>query len=309
MKEIQAISDKLDFSIQISLSVSQEMGLLFAKLDNAIPLYATLNSNSAEISLYLDREQRGKFEPSFGRMTHLSKGTVDIYELKAEELVFEFKMFRNLIRIPSVVPGGFYFSAGRVFADFRFHHSVMQEINQCVRNINDAKNKIKLSYLGPSDGLIKTILGINSRIPLSLITFTFEPEEGYVSVDDLAEDPFAEAKLFSAGMESDFDTVYYARKMSTKGRVVDVSEGIYESQYRTQFMTVLMDRVRKEKVPLASVLGRYKKDHIENFFFVPNFMADEMLDLILDSAKTADNASLKLTTFSPLERFIEELSN
>ena len=47
MKDIGLISEKLDFHIRISLSLSQEMGLFFSKIEDAIPLYASLNEKSA----------------------------------------------------------------------------------------------------------------------------------------------------------------------------------------------------------------------------------------------------------------------
>lgn len=301
IKELQAISHKLDYCVQISLSVSQEMGLLFAKLDEAVPMYATLQSNSAELSLYLDRAQRGKFEPSFGRFTHNSKGSYDIYQLKAEELVFEFQMFRKIIQIPSVVPGGFYLKSGFVFAEFRFHHSALDSVSNVVREITEAKNRIRLAYLGESPGLLQTLRAINSRIPLSLITFTFEPDNDYISTQDIDAEPVAEAKLFSSGMESDFDVVYYATKDAGDRRLIDAATGIYESKYRTGFISRLMEEVRNEKIPIASLVGIYHSKLVDNHMFIPSFIADEILNTIFEISDSSTNTSLKLTSFTPIE--------
>ena len=149
MKGIGLISDKLDFHIRISLSLSQEMGLFFAKIEEPIPLYATLNDDSAEISLYLGEELRKKFDPSFGKFTQTSKGKFDILNFKAEELMFEFQIFRDITKIPSVVPGGFYLKEGWVYADFRFHHSSLQKVSEIMRRITEAKNRIHISKLSP----------------------------------------------------------------------------------------------------------------------------------------------------------------
>lgn len=297
MKELYAISEKLDYSLQISLGVSQEMGLLFAKLEEAIPMYASLTDDSAQVSLYLDRQQKNKFEPLLGRITHTSKGTYDIYNMKAEELLSEFQIFRKISRIPSVVPGGLYLKNGLVYADFRFHHSSLKQINDSIREIADSDSKIKLTYLGRSIGLVSTIMAINNRIPLTLITFSYQPENEYMNQDELAGGPVAEAKLFSTGMGSEYDVVYYATKVTGSGTPIDISGGIYESKFKTGFIRKFMGNIQKNKIPIASIVGIYHAKSVDTYVFVPYFITEEMLQIIFESARDTDNKTLNITGF------------
>lgn len=305
VREVWEISRKLDSYIQISLSVSQEMGVLFAKMDDAIPLYATLNNESAEISLFLDSRNHDKVEPSFGRFTRTMKGDTDIYHLEAEELVTEFQMFRKIVGVPSVVQGGFFLKSGHVYADFRFHHSVLPKISQIAQEITESRNRIRLSYLGRSQGLISTLESIDRRIPLSLISFSFTPGEGYIAPDEVYTNPVAEAKLFSSGMESEFDTVLYTPKANSSCNVVDPVGGIFESHYRTPFMKRLMERIKNEKMPIASVLGRYYRNRVENYLAVPSFMSDEILNLVFSTARDTGNSGIELGSYTPLSDYFE----
>ena len=224
MKGIGLISDKLDFHIRISLSLSQEMGLFFAKIEDPIPLYATLNDDSAEISLYLGEELRKKFDPSFGKFTQTSKGKFDILNFKAEELMFEFQIFRDITKIPSVVPGGFYLKEGWVYADFRFHHSSLQKVSEIMRRITEAKNRIHISKLSPSRGLEETLRGIISRISITNVSFSYTPEPGYLPKEVLDVNPIAEGKLFSGGMETEYESVIYSSKISGNAAYKDAGK-------------------------------------------------------------------------------------
>ncbi len=301
MKEIMAISDKLDFLVQISLKVNQEMGLMFAHMDDSVPLYATIDNDKANINIYLDKVHSPKIDRILGNTTRTSKGNYEIYELEAEDLVFEFQMFRKITNVPSVVPGGFYLDNGYVYADFRFHHSALDQISEVVREIVEARNRIKLSYLGPSKGLLRTLDSINSRIPLSMIFFSFCPDPDYIAPDRLEEKPIAEVKLFSEGLESTYDVVHYATELRSTDFSMSVSKGIYESKYRTTFMREFKRRIRSQKIPLASMIGVYKKDLVENYMFVPTFMADEALCILYETAEVTHDTSLKLNSFVPFE--------
>ena len=300
MKGIGLISDKLDFHIRISLSLSHEMGLFFAKIEEPIPLYATLNDDSAEISLYLGEELRKKFDPSFGKFTQTSRGKFDILNLRAEELMFEFQMFRDIMKIPSVVPGGFFLKEGWVYADFRFHHSSLQKVSDVVRKITEAKNRIHLSKLSPSQGLEDTLKGISSRIPITVVSFSYAPEPGYLPKEVLDANPMAEAKLFSSGMETEYESVIYSSKVSGKSLTVDLQEGIHETKFSTQYMGKLMCEVRKEKIPVASLIGKFAEDEVLNHFFVPSFIADDLLETIFRVADETGLKGLKITAFEEL---------
>lgn len=297
MEDIGLISDKLDFHIRISLSLSHEMGLFFAKIEETIPLYATLNDDSAEISLYLGEDLRKKFDPSFGKFTQTSMGKFDVLKLKAEELMFEFHIFRDIMKIPSVVPGGFYLKEGFVYADFRFHHSSMSRISEVIRKISEANNRIHLSRLSPSMGLEDTLRGISSRIPITKVSFVYTPESGYMPGEVLEAKPVAEAKLFSLGMESEYDAIIYSGKIFENSVTVDAEEGIHEAKFSTNFMNKLMDEVRREKIPVASLIGKYSADEVTNHFFVPCFIADHLLETIFKVADETGVKGLKITGF------------
>lgn len=301
MKDIGLISDKLDFHIRISLSISQEMGLFFAKIEDAVPLYATLNEHSAEISLFLNEEIRKKFDPAFGNFTQISRGKFDILLLKAEDLMFEFKVFRELMKIPSVVPGGFYLKEGWVYADFRFHHSSLPGVSDVVKKISEAENRIHLSRLSRSEGLEATLKGISSRIPITEISFSYLPDQGYLPREMLESNPVAEAKLFSSGMESEYDVVLYSKVTWEKTKPVDPGEGIHEAQFSTEYMKSLMAETRKEKIPLASVIGRFSEGGIDNHFFVPSFLADNLLNTIFRVGAEHNVRGLKITSFHELD--------
>lgn len=306
MKDIRDVSNKLDFTLQISLSVAQEMGMLFGKNDESIPLSASLSNDSGRISLYLDAHQKGKFEPALGRLDHVSKGSYDIYELEAEELVSEIRFFGELVQIPSVVPGGLYFRSGNVFADFRFHHSALGKVSSLIRKISEARNRIKLAHLGKSKGLVGTLREINSRIPLSAISFSYEPEDDYASPEEILASPVIEAKLFAVGMESDFDIVYYAPRMSGPGRVIDAESGIFESTFRTDCIKTLIRDTKQARVPVASLVGEFRSGRVENVIFLPSFLSEDLLNLLFTSSDSVDCRNLQLEGYSPFSSYLQE---
>ena len=305
MKEIQAISAKLDCSMRIGLSISKELGVVFSKTDAVIPLYATLNQKSTEISLFLDNEKGIGKEISYGRLTHTKKGSFEVYKLRAEELVFEFEFFRDIVQIPSVVPNGLYLKEGAVYADFRFHHSVLGEMNSVIRRLNLAKNRIRLLYLGKFDDFNQKVREMNSRIPLSKITFVYETDEEYLPPEDVDSEPIGETKPSAFGLDTGYDMVFYGRKMPPGGIAVDASAGIFESKFRTRYMRNLMSKIKQNEIPYAYLFGKYYRDRIECYFYMPSFMADDLLTIMYNAADQVNNTKVELITYSPLQNTID----
>lgn len=300
MHELSAISDKLDSSLQVSMKVNQEMNLMFSSLDGAVPMYASVEENNiAKVSVYVDRAHNAKIDRIFGKTTKTDRGNYEIYELEAVDLMSELQLFRNITKVPSVVPMGLYIQDARVHAEFRFHHSALDRMSELIREINQAHNKLRLSYLGNSPGLVENLGRINSKIPLTFIKFSFVPAEGYVPPFKQDQKTVAEMKLFSRGLDSDYDIVHYGSDPARGSEAMSITNGIYETKFRTKFMKRLKAILREDQIPLISVLGVYRENLLENYMTAPAFLADQVLSLIFDTAEETGNDSLKLSSFVP----------
>ncbi len=300
MHALATISDKLDSSLQVTMKVNREMDLMFTSLEDPVPIYASVgDDNVAKVSIYIDRRHDSKLERIFGKTTRTDRGNFEIYEMEADDIASELEIFRNITKIPSVIPMGLYIQDARLHAEFRFHHSALDNMSELIREINHARNKLKLSYLGNSPGLVSTLDRINSKIPLTFIRFSFVPGDGYVPPFKLEHKPVAEIKLFSKGLNSDYDIVHYGSVPSEESGALSITNGIHEAKFRTKFMKNMKVVLREEKVPLVSVLGLYRENLLENYMTVPTFIADNVLSLIFDTAERSGNETLKLSSFVP----------
>lgn len=300
MHDLSPISDKLDSSLHVSMNINQEMDLMFSNLIGSAPLYAAVEDNNvAKVSVYIDRAHNTKVERIFGKTKRTEKGNYEVYEIEADDIVSELQIFRSITKIPSVIPMGFYLQDGRVHAEFRFHHSALDGMSELIREINQAHNKLKLAYLGGSPGLVGTLNRINTKIPLTFIRFSYVPSEGYVPPFKLEQNPVAEIKLFSRGIDADYDIVHYGSEPAREGEALSITNGIYEAKFRTEFMRHFKTRLREDQIPLISVLGLYRENLLENYMTLPTFIADHVLSLIFETAEEIGNDSLKLLSFVP----------
>lgn len=300
MQDLEPISDKLDFSMQVSMKVNQEMDLMFGHLEGSVPLYASVDDNNiAKVSIYVDQSHNAKIDRIFGKTTRTDKGNYEVYEMESKDIMSELQMFRKIAKIPSVVPVGLYVRDGLVFAEFRFHNSALNLMGDLIKEINQAHNRLKLTFLGQSAGLMNTLERVNSKIPLSFINFSFVPNHDYIAPFKLEEKPVAELKIFSNGLNSEYDIVHYGTEPAQGTAAQSITNGIYETKLRTTFMRHFNDKIRENKVPLISILGLYRENLLENYMTVPTFLADHVLSLLFDTAEESSNETLRLRSFVP----------
>lgn len=301
MDELVAISEKLDYSVQISISANQTMELMFAHTEGAIPLYATIDGDRTKITVYLDRQHNTKLDRVLGETTHTTMGNYEIYDIGASDLSSQLQTLKRITAIPSVVPSGFFFKDGRIYAYFRFHQSSLDKMSDVIREILVGQDRIKLSYLGKSTGLIKALEDMNSRIPLSMISFMFPREPDFVLPLDSEQDPIAEIKHLSEGMDSEYDVVRYSKIPENDGPSIFIADGVYESRHITEFMKTFKRKVQEERVPIASAIGVYQKEFLKNYVIVPTFISDHVLCMLYETARINNNVTLKLISFVPFE--------
>ncbi|MDS0256875.1 hypothetical protein ApAK_04175 [Thermoplasmatales archaeon AK] len=292
--------DKLDFTLQISVPLQQDFISVFSKADLAVPLHMSVVSNGVEIFMYVSNHNMGKYESLISKFHHETKGNYKIFHVPANDLLAELRVFSSIIKVPSVVPGGFFLRSGSVHADFRFHHASFSEISLILKEIFSDDNRIRLDYLGPSFGLVSTLREINDRIPLSVLKVSYDSTESAISEDDYV----AEAKVFSWMEPSDCKMVAFGRAAPHGCTTIDSDNCIFECPPRSEFFKSLYHRLLKDHIPVGSIQESRSSGRISVQIFVPTFISDKVVNSILQLSESVSLSNFLVELFVPFERWL-----
>ncbi|MEM3676201.1 MAG: hypothetical protein QXV22_03995 [Thermoplasmataceae archaeon] len=303
MEDLVQVSDRLDFTLQVSFHIQQEFLPVFSKVEQPIPLHVSVLSDRAEIFMYVNSRIMGKYEPLISKVNHDSMGDYKVLHLPANDLLPELRVFMNLIKIPSVVPGGLFLHNGSVHADFRFHRASSSAVNRVLREVFSAENRIKVNYLGPSFGIVSTLRDIDTRIPITVVMVSY----GVGGENNKDRDSVAEAKIFSWEDLPECRMVTFGSHLHNDCTVVDPINQVFECDPRSDFLREILRVIRREHLPIASLLETNSSGRVTYQIFVPTFISEKLALIFLDYADKLSLPDFSLERFMPFNRWVDSI--
>ena len=73
-------------------------------------------------------------------------------------------------------------------------------------------------------------------------------------------------------------------------------------------MKALIARAKVEKLPAASLIGKYGKELVENVILVPSFLAEEVLSTIFSVSQAIGEETLRIDAYASFEEYLEHMS-
>ncbi|MCW6158403.1 MAG: hypothetical protein LVQ63_02825 [Thermoplasmatales archaeon] len=167
-----------------SLSFTAALGTMAPQFINSrkdVPMSLYLHEKEMGFNFFVDSPNKEEtellrfYDPI--RLGTLSMIT-QLIDLQVLRLFYE-----NIASVSRMVLGSFYSNGKYLFVDFRFPNTCLDEVNKIMKSLGSFSFDVSVTRLGPSKGLINTLNEIESRIPLTVVDFSYidNNQEEYIS--------------------------------------------------------------------------------------------------------------------------------
>ncbi len=218
------------------------------------------------------------------------------------------KIINDLFRIPSVVPNRIDIENGALHFYMRFHHNFQDNVSLLLEKYLENPENTKIDFLGQSDGLAATFARIDSRYPMSLVSFDMLlDEESRKSIGSVTEGSIAELSATGAG-ENGFNAILYtedkmAESAGSINKLVDV-DNIYQVTLSNRMLTEFRKKLVEEPIIRVGIFMRLTGNRLSVTSVIPSIQVHEYYNYLFWSAeKTGQKVSLKYVCPYTIENF------
>ena len=212
----------------------------------------------------------------------------------------------DVLDVPSVLLCDFYIQGVNLFVSFRFHRSVLEEVNRVLLSLYEPKKRASIVYLGRSPGLVSIVKRISDDIPLSVVRVSIPPQQTNMSRGgESFPEIVAEGETRYMGSSAPRAVFYSGSKLGW-ARTISEEDGIYEASMDEPFSWGLTIHAYRARIPLVATFGKNVSDRIEITSILPSTEVQDYLDTFADSQGASGEPAGKLDLCIP---FNEEVWN
>ena len=275
---IYDINKRLDMTFSLSTPLNSYVLSTIVK-DNQVPINVFTNGNDMYFSFFLsrvsptDRALLETFNPV------LLGDIVEITEKIDNPVIRAVSENTNLA---STLANGELFTKGRgVYTSFRFHSSQLKEVGNLLKAVISLYENIDEIRMVHSEGIIKVLDEINTRIPLSAVTFAFTKSSSKkfaLEWRNILKDPFG--------------GILYDLEKDGKVENYDMLK-----EPTSKFLRAL----DKDHIPLASHLEFHGSDTVKSITHVPSFLLKPFLVRLYENTDSLEGFKIL-----SIENYLEE---
>ena len=176
--------EKIDKRLDSCLSFTAGLGTMapqFIISRKNVPMSLYVYQKEMGFNFYIDSPDKGEtellrfYDPiRLGTLSMITQ-SIDLQVLRV--------FYENIASVSRMVLGSFYSNGMYLFVDFRFPNTCLDEVNKIMKSLDSFSFDVSVTGLGPSKGLISTLNEIESRIPLTVVDFSYidDNREEYIS--------------------------------------------------------------------------------------------------------------------------------
>ena len=209
----------------------------------------------------------------------------------------------RILAINSVIASEAYLYGNELTFTFRFHHSVIEQINDVIVNGCARNDSVRLVYLGPSPGIIALLEAINSLDKLSVVRFSipfaldnpFVQEAMKERIDAISE---AEGRVKTLG---GYRVLLYPKKqLHTPFIEISKEDLVYQGEAMDPRIELERERGDNARIPRMAVFMRVRRNRLMDTTFVPAAEVDEFVSILMGIAEELGDRGPMLEICSPL---------
>ena len=219
----------------------------------------------------------------------------------------DFSHISELMEVPSVVASRFQLYGGELTMQFRFHHSVSEKVNEVLETLINRGSSTRISYVGPSPGIMQILQGIHDEGALNVIRYTFRQEvysEYFPFLE--AKDPGALAEIeYRYRTEQGSRVIVYSDTSSGRNlSTISQDDMVFESSYAGGLVLANIGRSEGSTAPGVASFVRSLGGSIECTDFVPADWSDEYISAFFSGTSKLNENKPVLELYCPLSHEI-----
>lgn len=264
------IDNRLDMSFCLSTPLNSYVLSSIAK-ENPVPISVHLHGDRMYFNFFISRLSV-KDRMLIETLNPVTIGEITVITEEIENIILR-TIYESVNSFPTIANGELYTKNGDLFTSYRFHSSDMTNVSRLLRKIVSLDTNVHNLRMGHSKGLTKVLDDIDSRIPLTTVTFSCEgasEKEFVIEWKNIEGDPFG--------------ALFYDIKNKKSIKTFDMSK--YPSR-------PLIAAVLKDHIPLASHLEYHDTKRVKCITTVPTWLLKPFLVRLYESIGEIDNLKVE----------------
>lgn len=292
---VRDIDRKLNRRLVISLKQSTELFEATRKFNQTLPATVFVEDNATYLNVFFpkDNENDTQFKILLRRFDAIERK--DGYVVKDRiNNIKDMKIVNELLSIPSMALNRLDIYKGEMHFYSRFHDNYLPEVSEALSRYTADGENTRIEWLGPSPGIINILEQINSRYPISLLSYQVPVDPDDEILNSVISDvPHLLEIENSHTHENRFKTLLYSGKPLVdlephEIRTISNEDMIYETYGSNKLLSEV--RKRANEIPVIRLRYFVKKvgNSMEVDLFIPTNQTHEYYSLLYQIAKDED---------------------
>lgn len=284
---VREIEKKLDMRLILKLREDTDFFDSTKDLGFKLPVYIFGRNSKMWMETYFPKNDRNsKIELILKRFGAIEKEESFVVESEINN-VKDLDIISKLTSAPSFVINSSDMSDGYLNVDARFHSSQLKEVSDHLAQFAaDSKNS-RISWLGPSEGLMRLMDQISSDYPLSLVSYRVPIDKGEPLLNDFLSYPDVLVEMRNnLNHEDKISAILYSmnRISAELENLYEISakDGVYQVDVSNKFHNIVRNAANKRHIRRTRYFVRPSKGFLEMNVLLPSSGVYEYYSLLYE---------------------------
>ncbi len=287
---IREIDRTLDMYLELKVRQDTEFFKATADLEMKLPVFIYDKDGQTWISTYFPKNSKmqklnlllNKFNASEREMSFVVDSTIS----DDKELI----LIDKLVEIPSLIINGSDMKDGFLNVYARFHSSQIEKVSELLSNYAPNSKNARISWLGPSPGIMEMMNNINKDYPLSIVTYVTPINREDIHTKEIPDSPRIIAEVKSSGAaKGDINTIVFCDLPVDDLEIIDSKSHLYQMQLRSPFPFLVRNRANEQHIMRIAYFGKLLSGKIEVTVFLPTDVIYEFYKILYQVAEETKN--------------------
>jgi hypothetical protein len=314
-KEIKKISslDALDYQVTLSIEPATDLSKLSKKfgISSEVGLYLTTLGYELNLFFKKNRNMDRELEIFLGSSKAIRKNNIWRVSQKTDEKLDFIDGLQDLLAVPSAVLVSIWLSKGRFYLEAIFHHSDLEKISNKIVSYRNPIHKLKIEYIGASNGYLNVIKKISERTKLSIATIrmTIPPEEIMVQRNPL-ENPWTRVLKISHNISA-MEAIYFTEEMRSNSK--EITEIVPNKIYGAPISNAFFDKVNKkmydERIISIGLTSNFESPILVSVMIFPTIFKNDIFRILSEVSKDFLEWESVVERLQSLDSFLEDIES
>ncbi|MHB1492296.1 MAG: hypothetical protein ACYCR7_01190 [Thermoplasmataceae archaeon] len=271
-----------------TIAIRQHSGIfgLLSRTEEVVPAYVFMEDDKTYLQMYF----RKTAKPNTALSPILSRK--DLVEKRSYYSISErinnidgMKIISEVLETPSVALNNTYIFKDELYIDFRFHSSMLHEINDILARVIGKSSNFRIARFTGARSIRDRMQEMNLQEPISVVRYSVPLPEDNELIEYMADKhPDAVAEIESRALSDEGIKVllYTENLLDHEGvRTISRTDNIYETYVSEKSLVEGRKRGNEARIPRIAFFLTIEDGRLMDTTFVPAAEADEYISIMM----------------------------